>query len=426
MNSREIFSHIEKIASTSSKNEKEALIAEKAGDEDFLFVLKSALDPFVTYGIGTFPAYEVNFSGEDIRFEELETLLGMLADRTLSGNAARNALIQYAESLNHESGELLQRIVLKDLRAGFSENTVNKVKPAFIATFDCMLAHPFSEFKNKVKYPLAVEPKLDGVRVLAFVDIDKRSVRFMSRSGREFTTFDHLIAPCVEFARLLPEDDIFMSGKIVLDSEICSGIFNETVSQVRKKGGQAVDAKMYVFDVLPEATFLSNDKKGCRVAGTYHERRDRLELAQSAMGESPVIVLPQSLVQSEAEIHALYERYRAQGLEGVLVKDLDALYQRRRSQAWLKIKAEESKDLRIKATVPGTGKYEGMIGAVVVDHDGVDVNVGSGLSDELRAQEPEFFIGRLAEIEYHEVTPDGSLRHPRYKRFRDDKDVIAA
>lgn len=424
MNSREIIFLLDEIASRSSRNEKEHLIRENISDECFLFVLKAALDPFVTYGIGTFPVCKENTSGKDICFEELGTLLGMLADRRLSGNAAKDALVQYGERLNFDSAELLQRIVLKDLRAGFSESTVNKIRPGTITTFDCMLAHPFSKFSEKVKYPVAVEPKLDGVRVLSFVDVKARTVKFFSRSGREFTTFDHLIEHALSFAECLCHDDLFSDGKVVLDSEVVSGVFNETVSQVRKKDVQATDAKLYVFDALPYFTFANDEKKGCQLSGTYSQRRDRLEIAQATCASDEFVkILPLKIANEESEVYELYQSFRSMNLEGAIVKDMSGLYERKRSKNWLKIKAEESVDVRVVGWISGTGKYLGMIGALVVDFNGVEVNVGSGLTDGLRGANPRELLDRLIEVEYHEITPDGSLRHPRFKRFRDDKDT---
>jgi DNA ligase-1 len=66
----------------------------------------------------------------------------------------------------------------------------------------------------------------------------------------------------------------------------------------------------------------------------------------------------------------------------------------------------------------------GMAGGVIVDFKGVPVRVGSGLSDSQRAfwyQDPDEIIGRTAEILYQNVTPAGSLRHPRLKGLRGDK-----
>ena len=56
--------------------------------------------------------------------------------------------------------------------------------------------------------------------------------------------------------------------------------------------------------------------------------------------------------------------------------------------------------------------------------DGVNVQVGSGLTDVLREQiwkDKELFIGRIIEVRYQEVTPDGSLRFPTFVCFRNDR-----
>ena len=427
---REIYDVIEAIAGTSSKTEKENLIRENINDSDFLYVINAALDPFVTYGIANIPLYSEE-TGRRSFNEKTKDLLDSLATRKLTGNAARDAVREELESLEWKSARLLTRILTKDLRAGFSASTVNKVRPGTIATFECMLAHPYKDNKSKT-FPVAVEPKIDGVRVLTFVNLDTNEVRFLSRSGREFNTFDHLkphaihIIELVRMHYMMNENtnyaDLFMTA--VIDAEVVTSTFNDTVSQVRKKDVQAADARLCVFDILPGITFVNDSKKGCKIAGKYIERRELIETVSGFLPkEAPVMILESRIVNSEEAVYALYEFYQEQGLEGAIVKDLDALYQRRRSHSWGKIKAEETVDLRVIDTFKGTGKYAGKIGGVIVEYSGVRVRVGSGLDDALRECDPEMFIGRLIEIEYHEVTPDGSLRHPRFVRFRDDKDT---
>jgi DNA ligase-1 len=434
MNSDAIFDAIEEIASTSSKTGKEALVAKHGADGTFVAVLEAALNPFKTYGIAKRPSVDHHLDG--IFDAQTWSLLAGLETRTLTGNMARESLVSELMRLNANSAELLWRIVSKDLRAGFSESTVNKAIPGTVPTFDCMLAHKFEAHRVK-KWPVVAEPKLDGVRVLAFVDIAKPSVHFFSRSGKEFTTFDHLKQPLIDlidgfradlcnkadyqeadteyFAEHLDCEDF----AVVFDGEIVSGSFNKTVSEVRRKDAQATDAIFNVFDILPMSLFSKDDK-----VPSKHNYTQRRQVLVDMLGHYPkdyvVQLLPRYLVSSEAEIDTLYESVRARGLEGLIIKD-DAPYYRRRNHAWMKIKAEETLDLRVTGWEPGTGKYEGMIGALIVDHKGVPVNVGSGLSDQFRQSDPDEIVGRLIEVEYHEITPDGSLRHPRYKRFRDDK-----
>lgn len=445
MNSNEIYAVIERIAATPSKKAKEAMIRLCAeNDPQFRRVLRAALDPFVTYGIAKMP--EVRPDGDDATFDERTwDFLNRLASRELTGHAARNELIEELAGLTLESADLLNRIITKDLRAGFTESTVNKAIPGLIPTFDCMLAHPF-DAKRVEEWPVIVEPKLDGVRVLSFVDLVARTVKFYSRSGREFTTFEHLVLP------ILYSFDGWPAGakgeRFMLDGEVVSGSFNKTVSEVRRKSIQATDALYVVFDMMPRINFDSPDKNDVCLVPGLEVRRDwllklfpqatPLDLARGTVGHH-VAVSPAYEAQTPEQIYVLYDQWHNElGLEGTMVKAKRGLYRKTRDYGWMKLKAEESVDVPIIGAEPGQGKYAGSLGALVVDYKGVHVRV-SGMPDALRAQmwdahcadmaampgvEP-ILHGRLAEILYHEETQDGSLRHPRFKRFRDDKPLSA-
>jgi DNA ligase-1 len=131
-------------------------------------------------------------------------------------------------------------------------------------------------------------------------------------------------------------------------------------------------------------------------------------------------------VDSNKEILCAYNRHRKHGHEGTMVKVLTEPWTATRSHSWMKIKAEETLDLKIIGMKEGTGKYKGTCGAIIVDHKGIEVPV-SGMSDTLRNKfwkernSGNTIVGHTAEIEFQEVTVHGSLRHPRFKRVRDDK-----
>ena len=124
------------------------------------------------------------------------------------------------------------------------------------------------------------------------------------------------------------------------------------------------------------------------------------------------------------DIKQCHDEYVNEGYEGAMVKFLDAPYKFGRGWEVMKLKAFDDVDLPIKGLLEGTGKHSGKLGSVVVSFHGVDVQVGSGFSDNLREQiwsDKDNFIGRLIEVRYQEVTPDGSLRFPTFVCFRNDR-----
>jgi DNA ligase-1 len=92
----------------------------------------------------------------------------------------------------------------------------------------------------------------------------------------------------------------------------------------------------------------------------------------------------------------------------------------------MKLKEQGSVDLVVESLIQGEGKYYGMLGAAVVKFKGRKVNVGSGWSDDERKlywQDPTLLVRKVIEVHYHQITPDGSLRHPRFHTIRHDKSI---
>lgn len=434
MNSDQVYEVIEQIGSTGSRTEKESLIKQHLIDQMFRDVVKLAYDPFITFGMANLPNVMSDGRNETFDHGTFE-ILNHLATRDLTGTAAWDAVAGELARLSGASSTLLGRIITKDLRAGFTAKTINKAKKGLIPVFECMLAHKYEEARIK-EWPQIIEPKLDGVRTLAIVK--GRSVKFVSRTGKEFTSFEHLADTVLEavaaFEATMPSYSPYLNTSgFVLDGEMVSGNFNETVSQVRKKDTAALDAEFHIFDLLPLQLFTA----GKAFPAGYMDRRQALEQLVQNAGEQ-LKAVPRYFVNSHAEIRSYYDKVRARGLEGLIVKPPQHIYQCKRSHSWQKVKNEETHDLTVTGAFEGEGKYEGMLGGLVVDFNGVSVRVGGGFSDQQRQEfwaaylndllldYPELLLGRMIEVEAHEVTPDGSLRHPRFVRFRSDKQEAAA
>lgn len=436
MDSTTLCLELDRIGEISGKKDKEAAVAELLEDSFASDVLKLMYDGRITFGIAEKtlkPLDHLEFGDESFDSviprqvtearlamvsEEVANTLHHLRMRELTGNEAREDLERLWQLLDAPSRELVRRILLGDARAGFTQNTINRAQPGAIFTFDCMLAHKFEPKRIKDWGRVVAEPKLDGMRALAVTDRATDSVTFYTRSGKEIPTMAHRGRALLDLL-----DDAQVYDDAVIDCELLSptNSFNETISSARKGEGDS-DVVTHCFDILPLPVFRGEGK-----SGVYEDRRKELERVVGVPAKHEAFqVVPRYFVQSEAEVATLYERVRERGLEGLIVKPLDHRYQRKRSRDWMKIKAEETADLVITDVYEGEygTKNEGKLGGVKVDFNGVEVSVGGGWSDDDRRviwANPDVALGRMIEVLYHEVTPDGSLRHPRFVRWRDDK-----
>lgn len=135
-------------------------------------------------------------------------------------------------------------------------------------------------------------------------------------------------------------------------------------------------------------------------------------------------------VESPAEVNSLFSEVLANKQEGLILKSDKHRYSFKRSADWVKLKDILTVDLQCVDIQEGTGKYEGMIGALVcegyVDGKFIKVNVGSGLSDCQRSDHWSEYISHTIEVKYNTVIQDSitkeySLFLPRFVCVRFDK-----
>lgn len=422
---------IHALESHSSRNNKEAIIeAEaRAGNDVFFEGVRLALDPMITFGVKKVPKHG-GPDGQGLPWSGFRALADSLAKRELTGDAAKRAIeLALSCATQSEWNDWYMRILQKDLRAGFSESTVNKVtkkiNPAYmIPVFECQLAHDSANHESKVCGKKLIEVKLDGVRVLTIV-YPNGQVNQYSRNGKELVNFGHVKEQFEKVSTGLTEPWVF-------DGEIMSSSFQDLMKQVHRKSDvQANDSVLNLFDCIPLAMFKTGKWNFKQTDRSAHLSKF-VETHREVLAN--VQVVGQELVDLDTE--AGQKRYReinaqaiAGGYEGIMLKDPNAGYECKRSVAWLKLKPFIEVTLGVTEVEEGTGKNEGKLGALVctgVD-DGKDirVNVGSGLSDEQRSDiwsDRTSVIGQLVEVRADAVTQnqDGtySLRFPRFLRFR--------
>jgi DNA ligase-1 len=350
--------------------------------------------------------------------------------RQVTGNTARYMIDNMMESsTNRQWNDWYRRILIKDLRCGVSDKTINKVVerdfPDFIIPiFGCQLAHDSSNHESKLEGRKLVEVKLDGVRVITVVYPDGRVIQF-SRNGKELTNFDLIREQFRKTCTGITEP-------VVFDGEVMSSSFQDLMKQVHRKSDvKTNDAVLYLFDYLP----LEDFEKGLW-ARTQKERSEKLVHWKDLwLEETPNIkILDQVELdldtdEGQKEFSAINKMAIENGYEGIMIKDPEAPYESKRSTAWLKLKPFIEVSLEVIDIEEGTGRNVGRLGALVLE--GVDdgreirVNCGSGFSDNDRRvfwTGRDSLFGQIVEVRADAVTQnqDGSysLRFPRFLRFR--------
>lgn len=88
---------------------------------------------------------------------------------------------------------------------------------------------------------------------------------------------------------------------------------------------------------------------------------------------------------------------------------------------WWKVKPVETADVVIIGLKDGKGKYEGMVGSLILGLEGQPIGKCSGMNDETREAITDADIGRVVEVHYDRLTSKGKLRFARFEGWRDDK-----
>jgi DNA ligase-1 len=399
-----------------------------AGNAEFFEGCRLALDSMTTFGIKQVDAKTGD--GKGLSWVAFKQLIDALSARQLTGNAAQTAVAHARMNATEEQWNLwYRRILIKDLRCGVSEKTINKVVEKnyadyAIPVFTCQLAHDSANHESKVTGEKLIEVKLDGVRVVAIV-YPTGLVSLFSRNGKSLANF-----PLVE--QQLAKHARFFDEPVVLDGEIMSASFQDLMKQIHRKSDvESTDAVLNLFDIITLREFQAGRGEHRQIDRTVSLQAWHSQFADHMPN---ITVVGQELVDLSSEEGQ--KRFRqinsdavAGGYEGIMIKDPNAVYECKRSVAWLKLKPFIEVSLEVTDVEEGTGRNQGRLGALVCsgedDSRRITVNCGSGFTDDHRTVywlARDRLVGQIVEVRADAVTQnqDGtySLRFPRFLRFR--------
>ena len=428
---------ISDLENHASRINKEQIIEAQAnfGNHEFFHGCRLAMDSMITFGLKQIPE-KTDEDGSGLDWNSFTFALTNFTNRTVTGNAARDTVAALmAKATKAQWNGWYRRILIKDLRCGVSEKTINKVVekqyPNYsIPVFSTQLAQDGADHSAKLTGKKFIQSKLDGVRVITIVYPNGRVDQY-SRNGKELLNFTHIKE---EFATWQTTMKV-LKEPMVYDGEVVSSSFQDLMKQVHRKSDvQSADAKLYLFDMLPLAEFEAGRSEwyqGARIdqLENWYDFNNNFFKNVEVLG-SEIVNLDTKL--GKARFNEINKQAIEQGFEGIMIKDPTAYYECKRTASWLKLKPVITVDLQVTAIEEGTGKNLGRLGALVCNgvenNKSITVNVGSGFTDDLRTEiwsNKEAIVGQTVEVKADAITQnqDGSysLRFPRFERFRDDK-----
>lgn len=433
----------DRIGSTTSRKEKEEIIASFHDNDTILEAFYFLFNPFIHTGISrtkikktinvqkdttlttpkqVFDYLEKYDTGRDVDIKNVQEYIESAVDKTDNG-------------IDRDEQRFLNSLFTKTLKIGVTASTVNKALGyKFIPEFKVQLSHSFDKYKNSIPNEFTITEKLDGHRTLCVVD-DMGFVDFFTRKGNDvlrLTQIEDSVKNWVGKTNILGRttfnSGVVLDGEIIVQKGETDDLFNET-SKIIRKNGEKTGLVFHVFDIIPREVFLTNDMSKPL---PYSERRKTLDSLFAIADDQEWLKLVPALYsgsdteQIEKIAHDLIE----EGKEGAMVNDNSANYQFGRTKSLLKVKEFHSADLVVTGYFEGQGKYEGTLGGLIVDYNGNEVKVGSGFTDEQRDEywaKREEMINRIVQIDFfsestNQNNDEISLRFPTIKGIREDKD----
>ncbi|QKE60349.1 DNA ligase [Klebsiella phage Kp_Pokalde_002] len=308
---------------------------------------------------------------------------------------------------------------------------------------------------------LIADTKHDGVRGNICVD-NTANAAWLSRVSKTIPALEHLNGFDQRWQKLLKDDRWIFPDGFMLDGELMvKGVdFNTGSGLLRTKylkeknmkfdtralldfdkklwgtktpfRLQTGKLKVVLYDIIPLDIIESGDDYNVMTLLRLEHVKVALPVLQDHFPEVEWCLSESHEVYDMDELDALYRQKREEGHEGLVVKDPRGTYKRGKKSGWWKLKPENEADgvvVGLNWGTPGLANEGKVIGFEVLLESGRVVsanNISQALMEEFTSAvltqelngDTQAYIGWACQIKYMEETPDGSLRHPSFDKWR--------
>ena len=416
----ELKEFIDEMRSTSSATEKIAII--KRSSTFIHDVLEATYNPYKQYYV-TSKTCKKNIGKFKYNYHKtVFTLLDDLTNRVYTGHDAIHQINGFEMAV--DGGELVYKIIDKDLDIRVGSSIINKAIPGLIPTFKVALA---KEYDDKCDWDdeWYASRKLDGVRCLAITDENGKCTLY-SRMGKEFTTLNK-VKEAIEATNII---NTVFDGEICLIDDEGNEDFQGIMKQLRRKDHQIENPAYMIFDMLNKSEFeLTTESEP--LEGRLHILRSWL-VGRNVNG-NVLRYTDQNVISDDEHFENWSKRAADNNWEGVMLRK-NVAYEGKRTKNLLKVKKFYDAEYVVvdydcdKHEVVRDGKSVtmDMLAQVWIEHKGHKVKVGSGFTQEQRLQYMDgSLVGKIITVQYFEETKNDkggiSLRFPTMKYIHGGK-----
>lgn len=305
------------------------------------------------------------------------------------------------------------------IKSGYSENKP-KLGDVKVNKFPFPMAlKPWKDFKDKLIYPLYVQPKLDGLRMIVMLDSDGKVV-LKTRRLHDIPKFDNLKKQLQQLYDASQDKELILDGELYahkLDLQIISGIVRSETDEENKKDL----LQFWIFDCF-----------STKNSDPFEIRIEKLKQFVNPSIATPLVLINDTkLAKDENESNIYYNEIVSEGFEGIIYKSCGKPYEysfdkEKRSSWYLKRKQVFDDEFEIYSFTEGKGKDKGCIVFILKTKDGIEFNSVPNGTYEYRKElyqqcldDFSKFKGKLAKVQYEDMSSENVPLRNRMIMIRD-------
>ncbi len=417
----EINNFLDELKSSNSLNFKKDILKKYSLNENIRIYLERVYDRTkYQYGIKKIPEL-IDCNKRRVTLNEVTDLLDKLNKRVYTGNDAIARVSRLLSECDENTRKAIINIFDRDIHCGVSTTLINKIFTNLIITYPYMRCSLIDKLKN-ITYPAILQLKADGT-YRTFIK-NNGEIKSYSRDGREYY-----------HPSIIEQLKYFQDG-VYIGEIVCNNLTGKNSTEIRYKSNGLLnsltppdDVTFYVWDYLTYEEFIKGQSNE-----PYYKRYENVRNninSNLSNNEARIQEILTYRVNSYEEARKITESLINEGYEGTILKNENMIFKNGTSVYQIKLKHEQTIDVRCIGFTKGNGKFSNTFGAIEykTDDDKIHGTV-SGLTDTERSEisnNKSYYYDKILTIKATDLVKNKnsetySLMHPRFEEFRNDKD----